>query len=185
MCSQIEDYLIENSRLSYPTIHFRSDLFTGNELNALLNRLKDIAKKHKSQIVDKPEEADHIVYPPSIDEQQHLDVATQRIEYIRVVKKRGKDSILVHRLYTPDSQDYWINNLEIDDDAAGLNDSGNNSSGGDIWEVTANWLIHTDTFNEWMNQEDYEVDAESIMAEGGKVRLKRPPKTLKTIEDVN
>lgn len=132
-------------------------------------------------MVDKLEEADHVVYPPSIDEQTD---PSQRLEYIRVVKKRGKDSILIHRLYTPESQDYWLNNIDVDDDAAGLNDSGNNSSGGDIWEVTAQWLIDTDIFNEWMSQEDYEVDADAVAAEG-KVRLKRPPKMLKTIDDVN
>ena len=91
--------------------------------------------------------------------------------------------MLLHRLYTPDSQDTWIKNAEINIYAAGLNDSGTNSSGGDIWEVTAYWLLHTNLYNEWMNQEDYEVDVESLV--DGIVRLKRPPKKLKTIGDVN
>jgi hypothetical protein len=56
-----------------------------------------------------------------------------------------------------------LTNLEIDEDSAGLNDSANNTSGGEIWELAANWLLDTDLYNEWSNQEDYEVDVESTV----------------------
>lgn len=130
-------------------------------------------------MVDKVEEADHIVYPPSVDEIENRSNSN----LIRVVRKRGQD-ILVHRMYTPDSQDFWLANVECDSDAAlGLNESGTNASGGDIWEVTANWILDTDVYNEWANQEDYEVDGELCLTEG-KVKLKRSPATLKAIGDV-
>ena len=140
----------------YPSCYFKHELFTSVENQALLTRLHDIVKKHKGQVVDKLEEADHVIYPAAIDE---LNDPANRLEWIRVIRKRGKDHFLIHRIFTPDSQDEWLTDVEIDDEAAGLNDDGNNQSGSDIWEITANWLLDTDTYNEWMNQEDYEVDA--------------------------
>ena len=160
LCSLVETSLVENQRLLYPTCYFRQDLFSSSELNSLLVRLQEIVRKHKGQLVDKLEEADHVIYPPCADE---IHDPNNRPEWIRVVKKRSKDSILIHRYFTPDSQDQWLDNVEVDDEAAGLNDSGNNSSGGDIWEITANWLLDTDVYNEWMNQEDYEVDPEATV----------------------
>ena len=151
---------MDNQRLLYPTCFIRNDLFVGAEMLSLLARLQDIIRKHKGQIADKMEEADHVIYPPAIDEVQD---PSNRLDWIRVVKKRNKDSILIHRYFTPDSQDQWLENVDLEDDVAGLNDSGNNSSGGDIWEITANWLLDTDVFNEWMNQEDYEVDPDAVV----------------------
>ena len=69
----------------------------------------------------------------------------------------------MHRLFTPDSHDEWIANLDVDDEQAGLNDSSNNASGSEVWEVTSQWLLDTDMYNEWMNQEDYEVQENSVM----------------------
>lgn len=178
LCSQVETCLIENQRLVLPKCYIKQDLFNTAELQSLYARLVDILKKHKGQLADSVQEADHVIYPPSSDE------TSCNTEWIRVIKKRGKDNILVHRLFTPDSQDQWLNNIEIDDEAAGLNDSNNSSNGGsDVWEVTANWLLDTDLYNEWMNQEDYEVDVELTSAGNG-VRLKKPPKMRKTLEDI-
>ena len=180
--SQIEANLHENERLIYPKCYFRQDLFVGAELNSLYNRLVDIIKKHKGVVTQNMEDADHVIYPPSVDE-----VATNNSnsnQWIRVLKKdTRRDSILVHKLFTPDSHDEWIANLDIDDDVAGLNDSSNNASGSEVWEVTSQWLLDTDLYNEWMNQEDYEVDAEQTNNDG-KVRLKKPPKMRKTLDDV-
>lgn len=140
-------------------------------------QLHEIIKKHKGQVTKTLEEADHVIFPPCTD----LELPNDK--FVRVIKKKGKDSVLIHRLYSPDSHDEWINNIEIDDDAAGLNDSSNNASGGNIWEVSSNWLLDTEVYNEWMNQEDYEVDSEASVADGI-VRLKKPIKSLKTLDDI-
>jgi len=168
LCALIEQSLVDNQRIMYPSCYFRQDLFVGSENQSLLNRLNEIVKRHNGQVVDKIEDADHIIYPAI----QDLIEPADRKDWVRVLKKRGKESVLVHRIFTPDSQDQWLTNLEIDEDVAGLNDSTNNTSGGDIWELAANWLLDTDLFNEWSNQEDYEVDVESTISEG-KVRLKK------------
>lgn len=182
LCSQIETTLVENKRLLYPTCYFRDDLFVGAELSALLAKLQEIVRKHKGKVAESAEDADHIIYPPSSDESS--DPTNSNNHWIRVVKKRGKDAIQIHRLFTPDSHDEWLNATDVDEDAAGLNDS-TNSAGGDVWELTANWLLDTELFNEWMNQEDYEIDTEQTNASSdGKIRLKKPPKSRRTFNEI-
>lgn len=179
LCSEIETCLIENDRLVLPKCYIKQDLFVGPQLQALHTKLVEILRKHKSQLVSSVQDADHVIYPPSPDE-----AGNDGAEYVRVVKKRGKDHVLIHRLFRPDSHDQWLTNVDIDDDAAGLNDSSSSSNGGsDCWEVTANWLLDTDAYNEWMNQEDYEVDVDQTNATNV-VRLKKAPKTRKTLEDI-
>jgi hypothetical protein len=52
-----------------------------------------------------------------------------------------------------------------------------------IWHVNANWILDTDSNNEWMNQEDYEIDYE-VFEENGKIKLKRSPSSRKVLDDV-
>ena len=177
---QVETVLLENDCLLYPKVFFRQEYFTGSELQSLSNRLIEIVKKHKGKVCQNISDADHIIYPPSSEEVSD----SSKCQWIRVLKKdTRKDSILIHRLFTPDSHDEWLSNIDVDDDMAGLNDSSNNASGSEVWEVTSNWLLDTDLYNEWMNQEDYEVDAEQTNNEG-KVKLKKPPKLRKTLDDI-
>jgi SWI/SNF related-matrix-associated actin-dependent regulator of chromatin subfamily C len=161
LCAQIETCLAENGRLLFPTCFFREDLFAGAENSALLTRLKELVRKHKGTITDNMDEADHVVYPPSFEE--IADVTNGANHWVKVLRKRAKDSILVHRLFTPDSYDEWINSIDVDDELTGLNDSGSDM-GGEVWEVTANWVLDTDLYNEWMNQGDYEVDSEQTVS---------------------
>jgi SWI/SNF related-matrix-associated actin-dependent regulator of chromatin subfamily C len=183
MCEQIEKCLIDNQRLLTPRCFIRTELFAANEMTkGLVKRLEEIIKKHKGHVVDTIEEADHVINPPSEDETfESIATNCNNNNWIRVVRKRGKDLVLIHRYFTPDSQDQWLSNIEIDDDAAGLNDSDSSNEG--IWEVTSNWLLHTDIFNEWMNQEDYEVDANASTTDG-KVKLKKGPNQRKTLDDI-
>jgi hypothetical protein len=105
--------------------------------------------KHKGQVVNTPEEADHIIYPMSYEEA--ADPTNGGNPWVRVLKRKPKDAmLLLHRYFTPDSHDEWLHGIELDEDSS-LNDSGQ-SAGGDVWEVTANWLLDTELYNEWMNQ---------------------------------
>ncbi len=166
----------------FPTCYFREDLFTSTNSTDLLQRLRDIVQKHRGTIAISADDADHIIYPPSFEESQ--DSTNNQNHWVRVVRRKSKESLLIHRLFTPDSHDEWLNGVEVDDDAPGLNESGSNASG-DIWEVTANWLLDTDAYNEWMNQEDYEVDSEQTQSkQDGKVYLKKPPRARRTLNDI-
>ena len=187
LCIEIEACLVANQRLLYPTCFFRADLFAKSApLLDLHARLVDIVKAHKGQVVDTAEEADHVVYPPvSEADEPQTSAAAAVPKWIRVIKKRGKDAVLLHRLFHPDSHDEWISNVEIDDEAAGLNDSSNEASGGDVWEVAANWLLDTHTYNEWMNQEDYEVHVDaSASSPNGLAKYKKPAHMRKTLDDI-
>ncbi len=57
------------------------------------------------------------------------------------------------------------------------------SSFAGIWHVNANWVLDTAAFNEWMNQEDYEIDYD-LYEENGKIKFKKPTSERKVLEDV-
>jgi SWI/SNF related-matrix-associated actin-dependent regulator of chromatin subfamily C len=154
LCQQIETCLIESNRLLLPSCYFRTELF-GSAHQGLLQQLQTIVTKHKGRVVDSMDDADHIIYPPSSDE--GADPTNGGNPWVRVVKRRPKDSlVLVHRYFTPDSHDEWLNGVDMDDDAAAaLNESGQSTGASDVYEVTANWLLDTDLYNEWMNQVGY------------------------------
>ncbi|RNA00679.1 SWI SNF complex subunit SMARCC1, partial [Brachionus plicatilis] len=83
---QIESCLIENNRLLFPTCYFRADLFESPEQQQLLERLRDIVRKHKGQIAEQMEDADHIIYPAVSDD--IADPTNNNDHWVRVVRKR-------------------------------------------------------------------------------------------------
>ncbi|KFO53056.1 SWI/SNF complex subunit SMARCC2, partial [Corvus brachyrhynchos] len=74
-------------------------------------------------------------------------------EWVRPVMKRDKQ-VLLHWGYYPDSYDTWIPASEIE---ASVEDPPTPEK---PRKVHAKWILDTDTFNEWMNEEDYEVTDE-------------------------
>ncbi|NXX48464.1 SMRC2 protein, partial [Tricholaema leucomelas] len=71
-------------------------------------------------------------------------------EWVRPVMKRDKQ-VLLHWGYYPDSYDTWIPASEIE---ASVEEAPTPEK---PRKVHAKWILDTDTFNEWMNEEDYEV----------------------------
>uniref|UniRef100_A0A8D2Q2Q9 SWI/SNF related, matrix associated, actin dependent regulator of chromatin subfamily c member 1 n=1 Tax=Varanus komodoensis TaxID=61221 RepID=A0A8D2Q2Q9_VARKO len=67
------------------------------------------------------------------------------------VMKKDKQ-VLVHWGYFPDSYDTWIHATDIE---AEIEEPPIPEK---PWKVHAKWILDTDVFNEWMNEEDYEVD---------------------------
>ena len=65
----------------------------------------------------------------------------------------------IRRYYFPDSYDKWdaidvpVEPLEQSEYLEALNEPQK------TYRVAANWLLDLDQNNEWMNEEDYEVDA--------------------------
>ena len=76
-------------------------------------------------------------------------------EMIRVVEKRGKDCRL-HYWFYPDSFDIWLTNLDAEESEK------RDETFQGIWHVAANWVLDTAEFNEWMNEEDYEIDEDLV-----------------------
>ncbi|XP_071530675.1 SWI/SNF complex subunit SMARCC2 isoform X2 [Panulirus ornatus] len=134
---EIEKSLLSNKCWNKPSVFIHSEVD-----KELRNELKDIVKRHDGKIVEE-EEASHIVY----DEQDPLED-----EFARAVMRRDRQT-LFHFFYMPDSYDSWASGVELDYDPP---ESPQFFDG--QWKVCANWLQDLESYNEWMNEEDYEVD---------------------------
>ncbi|MXQ97781.1 hypothetical protein E5288_WYG018379 [Bos mutus] len=138
MFMTIEKSLVQNNCLSRPNIFLCPEIEP-----KLLGKLKDIIKRHQGTVTEDKNSASHVVYPvPGNLEEE---------EWVRPVMKRDKQ-VLLHWGYYPDSYDTWIPASEIE---ASVEDAPTPEK---PRKVHAKWILDTDTFNEWMNEEDYEVN---------------------------
>ncbi|XP_072423215.1 SWI/SNF complex subunit SMARCC2-like isoform X7 [Chiloscyllium punctatum] len=138
MFMTIEKTLVQNNCLSRPNIYINSDVEP-----KLLSKLKDIIKRHQGTVTEDKSNASHVVYP--------IPGSTEEEEWVRPIMKREKQ-VLLHWGYCPDSYDTWIPASEIE---ASVEDPPPTER---PRKVHAKWIMDTDTFNEWMNEEDYEVN---------------------------
>jgi SWI/SNF related-matrix-associated actin-dependent regulator of chromatin subfamily C len=147
----IQKLLIEHHVLTFPICYLRSDIEKHLQI-----QLKKIIEKHQGTIVENEEDADHIIYSILNENQKESQIERERNEeFMRVVEKRGYDCRL-HYWFYPDSFDIWISNINaVESEKRDENFQG-------IWHVTANWILDTDVFNEWMNEEDYEIDEDLV-----------------------
>ncbi|XP_063055653.1 SWI/SNF complex subunit SMARCC1 isoform X2 [Engraulis encrasicolus] len=138
MFLNVEKTLVQNNCLTRPIVYLSSEL---EQKQA--GKLKDIIKRHQGTITEEKSKATHIIYPsPS---QQEED------EWLRPVMRKDKQ-VLVHWGGFPDSYDTWVSTSDVDADVE-------DPPGAEKpWKVHAKWVQDTDAFNEWMNEEDYEVD---------------------------
>ncbi|KAG8524013.1 SWI/SNF complex subunit SMARCC1, partial [Galemys pyrenaicus] len=138
MFMNIEKTLVQSNCLTRPNIYLIPDI----DLK-LANKLKDIIKRHQGTFTDEKSKASHHIYPyPSSQEDE---------EWLRPVMKKDKQ-VLVHWGFYPDSYDTWVHSNDVD---AEIEDPPIPEK---PWKVHAKWILDTDVFNEWMNEEDYEVD---------------------------
>lgn len=115
-------------------------------------KLKEIVKKHQGLVTDNESEATHIV---------HSAADPLEEEYARPVFRRDRHTLL-HWYYFPDSYDKWdVIDLPIDPpELADYQDVlAEQLSGGKARHVAANWILDLEQYNEWMNEDDYEVDS--------------------------
>ncbi|XP_069509855.1 SWI/SNF complex subunit SMARCC2 isoform X2 [Ambystoma mexicanum] len=140
MFMTIEKSLVQNNCLSRPNIYLHAEIEP-----KLLSKLKDIIKRHQGTLTEDKSTASHVVVPaPSSLEEE---------EWVRPIMKRDKQ-VLLHWGYFPDSYDTWIPASEIE---APVEDAPTPEK---PRKVHAKWIQDTDVFNEWMNEEDYEVNDE-------------------------
>uniref|UniRef100_A0A8C2AV05 SWI/SNF related, matrix associated, actin dependent regulator of chromatin, subfamily c, member 1a n=1 Tax=Cyprinus carpio TaxID=7962 RepID=A0A8C2AV05_CYPCA len=135
MFMTIEKTLVQNNSLTRPIVYIVSDMEQKQ-----VNKLKDIIKRHQGTITEDKSKATHIIYPSPAQE-----------EWLRPVMRKDKQ-VLVHWGNYPDSYDTWVSISDVDGDVE------DPPSSEKPWRVHAKWVIDTDAFNEWMNEEDYEVD---------------------------
>ncbi|XP_039593648.1 SWI/SNF complex subunit SMARCC1 isoform X2 [Polypterus senegalus] len=137
MFMTIEKTLVQNNCLTRPVVYLMSDI---EQKQA--SKLKDIIKRHQGTITDDKSKATHHIYPVS---------ASLEEEWFRSVMRKDKQ-VLVHWGMYPDSYDTWVPASEVDCE---VEDTPNPER---PWKVNSKWVLDTDSFNEWMNEEDYEVD---------------------------
>uniref|UniRef100_A0A665VYE7 SWI/SNF related, matrix associated, actin dependent regulator of chromatin, subfamily c, member 2 n=1 Tax=Echeneis naucrates TaxID=173247 RepID=A0A665VYE7_ECHNA len=137
MFMTIEKSLVQNNCLSRPVIYLSSDIEP-----KLLGKLKDIIKRHQGSVTEDKASSSHVVVP--------IPTSLEEEEWVRPVMKREKQ-VLLHWGYFPDSYDTWIPASEIE---AAVEDP---PSPEKPRKVHAKWILDLDQYNEWMNEEDYEV----------------------------
>ncbi|KAI7808040.1 SWI/SNF complex subunit SMARCC2 [Triplophysa rosa] len=152
MFMTIEKSLVQNNCLSRPVIYLSSEIEA-----KLLGKLKDIIKRHQGSVTEDKLSSSHVVVP--------IPASLEDEEWVRPVMKRDKQ-MLLHWGYWPDSYDTWISANEVE---AAVEDP---PTAEKPRKVHAKWILDLDQFNEWMNEEDYEV------GEGGPRRKRISAKTL-------
>ncbi|KAF7712004.1 hypothetical protein HF521_001015 [Silurus meridionalis] len=152
MFMTIEKSLVQNNCLTRPVIYLSSEIEP-----KLLGKLKDIIKRHQGSVTDDKQSSSHVVVP--------IPASLEEEEWVRPVMKRDKQ-MLLHWGYWPDSYDTWISASEVE---AAVEDP---PSVEKPRKVHAKWILDLDQYNEWMNEEDYEV------GEGGMRRKRISAKTL-------
>ncbi|XP_056316198.1 SWI/SNF complex subunit SMARCC2 [Danio aesculapii] len=152
MFMTIEKSLVQNNCLARPVIYLSSEIEP-----KLLGKLKDIIKRHQGSVTEDKLSSSHVVVP--------IPASLEDEEWVRPVMKRDKQ-MLLHWGYWPDSYDTWISASEVE---AAVEDP---PTAEKPRKVHAKWILDLDQFNEWMNEEDYEV------GEGGPRRKRISAKTL-------
>lgn len=140
MLMEIESCLIDAEIFRLPIIFIRPEVD-----RALASKIREIITNHQAEICEEEEEATHIVYP---------DVDPLPEEYARPLFKRDKN-VMLHWYYFPESYDSWVpaNSFDMPDNVPDCP-----ASPADRWRVSAQWVRDLDQYNEWMSEEDYEVD---------------------------
>lgn len=133
-------------------------IFFNSVTSSLKTSLGKIVASHGGEVVHDVSLATHIIdWNPEVDSlPKDLDE-----DYIRVLDTKhegGKNEILVHWWYYPDSYDQWIASEEVDDaepvDLSYLDAKKQ-------WTVSCRFISDCSKFNEWCNELDYEIAVES------------------------
>ncbi|CAB3233401.1 unnamed protein product [Arctia plantaginis] len=141
MMMEIDSSLLSAEVIRTPCVYIRPEVD-----KSTANKVKDIVVNHQGEICEDEEDATHIVYP-TVDPLEE--------EYARPVFRRG-NHVLVHWYYLPDSHDTWAQaDLPVDVPESVSWDCNRSEQ----WRVSASWALDLPQYNEWMNEEDYEVDS--------------------------
>uniref|UniRef100_A0A8C1BUN7 SWI/SNF related BAF chromatin remodeling complex subunit C1b n=1 Tax=Cyprinus carpio carpio TaxID=630221 RepID=A0A8C1BUN7_CYPCA len=138
MFLSVEKALTQNNLLSRPVVYLSPDL---EQKQAL--KLKDIVVRHQGTVTEEKSQASHQIYPsPSTADEE---------EWLRPVMRLDRQ-VMVHWGMCPDSYDSLISASDV---AGEVEEPPNPDR---CRKVNAKWVLDTDTYNEWMNEEDYEID---------------------------
>ncbi|XP_013861090.1 SWI/SNF complex subunit SMARCC1b isoform X2 [Austrofundulus limnaeus] len=141
MFSAIEKTLLQNNIMPLPVVYLDSTVDP-----ELFSRLTGIIIKHKGAVTEDRTVATHHVY---------VALASSEDEWMRPVLQKDKH-VLVHWGMHPDSYDSWLSSSDVEGEIEELPHTEK------PWRVHAGWVLDTDVFNEWMNEEDYCVNERNV-----------------------
>ncbi|XP_036949883.1 SWI/SNF complex subunit SMARCC1b [Acanthopagrus latus] len=142
MFGAVERALIQNNCMSQPVVYL--DPVLDQEL---ASRLTAIITKHQGNLTEDRTLATHHIYPSL--------ASSEEDEWMRPVMRKDKH-VLVHWGMHPDSYDSWLSSSDVEGEVEEPPQSEK------PWRVHAGWVLDTDVFNEWMNEEDYCVDERNV-----------------------
>ncbi|KAM4540071.1 SWI/SNF complex subunit SMARCC1b [Odontesthes bonariensis] len=142
MFGAIEKAAIQSNCMTLPMVYL--DPIVDEELTS---RLTGIIIKHQGSITEDRSTASHHVY--------NSPVSTEEDEWMRPVMRKDKH-VLVHWGMHPDSYDSWLSTSDVEGEVEELPHTER------PWRVHAGWVLDTDVFNEWMNEEDYCVNERNV-----------------------
>ena len=141
---QVQEHLINEDLYKVPVVMIKDNVKEKDK-----TKVKDIVEKRGGQITTTEDEATHVI---------HSKVELNNDLYCRPVFKRN-DKCLVHFLYMPDSSDNWGVCYPETEPGDGPEEKA------EQYHVSVDWVAESDQYNEWMNEEDYELD------EAGKIKI--------------
>uniref|UniRef100_A0A3Q0S6S8 SWI/SNF related BAF chromatin remodeling complex subunit C1b n=1 Tax=Amphilophus citrinellus TaxID=61819 RepID=A0A3Q0S6S8_AMPCI len=142
MFGTIEKALIQNNCTSLPVIYLDPALDQD-----LASRLTGIITKHQGTVTEDRTLASHHICPSP--------ASAEEDEWMRPVMRKDKH-VLVHWGMHPDSYDSWLSSSDVEGEIEELPHPER------PWRVHAGWVLDTDVFNEWMNEEDYCADERNV-----------------------
>ncbi|XP_044191657.1 SWI/SNF complex subunit SMARCC1b isoform X1 [Thunnus albacares] len=142
MFGTIERALTQNNCISLPVVYLDPTLD-----QELAGRLTGIITKHQGTLTDDRVLASHHIYPSP--------ASTEEDEWMRPVMRKD-NHVLVHWGMHPNSYDSWLSSSDVEGEIEELPHPEK------PWRVHAGWVLDTDVFNEWMNEEDYCVDERNV-----------------------
>ncbi|KAJ4928542.1 hypothetical protein JOQ06_016333 [Pogonophryne albipinna] len=134
--------LIQNNGMSLPVVYVDPTLD-----QELVSRLTDVIAKHQGTLTEDRTLASHHIYPSPASKEED--------EWMRPVMRKDKH-VLVHWGMHPDSYDSWLSSSDVEGEVEEPPHSEK------PWRVHAGWVLDTDVFNEWMNEEDYCVNERNV-----------------------
>merc|ERR1719410_2471189 len=137
MCLRVEEHLIEQNLHKVPVVYLKDNLREKDK-----EKVKDLVKKRGGQITTDKQDATHIIHP-KVDPNPDL--------YCKPVFRRG-DKCLVHFIQMPDSSDNWGICYPENEPGEAPEEKA------EQYHVSVEWVSESEQYNEWMNEEDYELD---------------------------
>eukprot|EP00126_Sphaerothecum_destruens_P006785 Sdes_comp19527_c0_seq1m11108 len=141
--SKLHQALSQAGFLDWPKLYFYG--FPDDSLRA---RLEAIAVRHHGTVVSEKSQATCIIY--------HIDKIEEDEDWMKPLMIGPDSKSLVHWWYYPDSYDSWIPTSELEEKPQPpVKHVG-------PWHLNSKFVTLLERFNEWLNEEDFELNPEEL-----------------------